>query len=224
MAASHPDRSHVRRPRVGAPLAALLTLALAVSGVAVAQKGQPSAMPVAPAKAAKARDGEIVLDAASSEVDYRSGTLLFRDVVITQGAVRVQAERARATGLDFKEATWTFSGKVRITVQDGELRSDEAVVTFVADRVTRAVVRGKPAELEQKLKDGGKARGRAASLTYETAIGKVTLRGDASLSDGRSDIRGEQLVYDINAQRVQAGKASGGDDRVRIVIRPQGTP
>jgi len=224
MVASHPDRSHLRRPRVGAPLAALLTIALAVSGVAVAQKGQPSATPVAPARAAKARDGEIVLDAASSEVDYRSGTLLFRDVVITQGAVRVQAERARATGLDFKEATWTFSGKVRITVQDGELRSDEAVVTFVADRVTRAVVRGKPAELEQKLKDGGKARGRAASLTYETAMGKVTLRGDASLSDGRSDIRGEQLVYDINAQRVQAGKASGGDDRVRIVIRPQGTP
>ena len=222
MAASHPARSHVRRPLIGALSAALLlTAASAASIIASAQ--QPAAQ-AAPPKTAKARDGEIVLDAASSEVDYRSGTLLFRDVVITQGAVRVQAERARATGLDFKEATWTFSGKVRITVQDGELRSDEAVVTFVADRVTRAVVRGKPAELEQKLKDGGRARGRAASLTYETALGKVTLRGDASLSDGRSDIRGEQLVYDINAQRVQAGKASGGDDRVRIVIRPQVTP
>lgn len=222
MAASHPDRSHVRRPLIGALSAALLlTAASAASVIASAQ--QPAAQAALP-KTAKARDGEIVLDAASSEVDYRSGTLLFRDVVITQGAVRVQAERARATGLDFKEATWTFSGKVRITVQDGELRSDEAVVTFVADRVTRAVVRGKPAELEQRLKDGGRARGRAASLTYETALGKVTLRGDASLSDGRSDIRGEQLVYDINAQRVQAGKVSGGDDRVRIVIRPQGTP
>lgn len=222
MAASHPDRSHVRRPRFGALSAALLLTAASAAAV-IASAQQPAAQ-AAPPKTAKARDGEIVLDAASSEVDYRSGTLLFRDVVITQGAVRVQAERARATGLDFKEATWTFSGKVRITVQDGELRSDEAVVTFVADRVTRAVVRGKPAELEQKLKDGGRARGRAASLTYETALGKVTLRGDASLSDGRSDIRGEQLVYDINAQRVQAGKASGGDDRVRIVIRPQGTP
>lgn len=222
MAASHPDRSHVRRPLIGALSAALLLTAASTASV-IASAQQPAAQ-AAPPKAAKARDGEIVLDAASSEVDYRSGTLLFRDVVITQGAVRVQAERARATGLDFKEATWTFSGKVRITVQDGELRSDEAVVTFVADRVTRAVVRGKPAELEQKLKDGGRARGRAASLTYETALGKVTLRGDASLSDGRSDIRGEQLVYDINAQRVQAGKASGGDDRVRIVIRPQGTP
>ena len=223
MAASRRNRPHLPPPRAGALAAALLAAACAASGIAAAR--QPAAQPAQP-KAAKAGAGagEIVLDAASSEVDYRSGTLLFRDVVITQGAVRVQAERARATGLDFKEATWTFSGKVRISVQDGELRSDEAVVTFVADRVTRAVVRGKPAELEQRLKDGGKARGRAASLTYETAIGKVTLRGDASLSDGRSDIRGEQLVYDIGAQRVQAGKASGGDDRVRIVIRPQGTP
>lgn len=224
MAASHRNRP----PRAPALLVVLLTAGLATSGVAAAQTTAPAAAPAAtqaaPPKAAKARDGEIVLDAASSEVDYRSGTLLFRDVVITQGAVRVQAERARATGLDFKEATWTFSGKVRMTVQDGELRSDEAVVTFVADRVARAVVRGKPAELEQRLKDGGKARGRAASLTYETAGGKVTLRGDAWLSDGRSEIRGEQLVYDIGAQRVQAGKASGGDDRVRIVIRPQGTP
>lgn len=220
MAASHRNRP----PRGPALLVVLLTAGLATSGAAAAQTTAPAATQAAPPKAGKARDGEIVLDAASSEVDYRSGTLLFRDVVITQGAVRVQAERARATGLDFKEATWTFSGKVRMTVQDGELRSDEAVVTFVADRVARAVVRGKPAELEQRLKDGGKARGRAASLTYETAGGKVTLRGDAWLSDGRSEIRGEQLVYDIGAQRVQAGKASGGGDRVRIVIRPQGTP
>ena len=209
-----------RNPAAGrraSRVAALLAPALA----ALAGAAPPPAPQAAKAKPAA---GEIVLDAASSEVDYRSDTLLFRDVVITQGAIRVQAERARATGLDFKDATWTFSGKVRIAVQGGELRSEEAVVTFKADRVARAVVTGRPAEFEQPLKDGGKARGRAASLTYETAAGKVTLRGDAWLSDARSEIRGEQLVYEIGAQRVQAGKASGSDGRVRITIRPQGTP
>ena len=215
MAAS--PRKHAARAVAPGIAAALLAAGLA------APVALPQAAPPPPAKG-KAAAGEIVLDAASSEVDYRSDTLLFRDVVITQGAVRVQAERARATGLDFKDATWTFSGKVRITVQGGELRSDEAVVNFVADRVARAVVKGKQAEFEQQLKDGGRARGRAASLTYETAGGKVTLRGDAWLSDGRSEIRGEQLVYEIGAQRVQAGKASGSDGRVRITIRPQGTP
>ena len=213
MAASHPDirsdrsRHAGRAWRVGLVVAALCATVSAPAPLA--------------AQSAKGREAEIVLDAASSDVDYRSNTLLFRDVVITQGPLRVQAERARATGLDFKDATWTFSGKVRIDVEGGTLRSDEAVVNFVANRLARATVRGKPAEFEQRLKSGGKAQGRAGSLLYETRSGTVTLREGAWLSDGRSEIRGQQLVYDIAAQRVQAGKTTGSDERVRIVIRPQ---
>lgn len=172
--------------------------------------------------AAPARGGDISLDAASSEVDYRSNTLLFRDVVITQGNVRVAAQRARATGLDFNEATWTFSGAVRINVDGGELRSDEATVTFERNRIVRATIRGKQAEFEQSLKDGGRARGRSGSITYEMTAGTVTLREDAWLSDGgRSEIRGDPLVYSVREQRVQAGCPAGSSERVRILIRPQ---
>src|SRR5256885_12323531 len=45
----------------------------------------------------------INLDAASTEVDGRTNTLVFTDVVISQGATRVQAEHARATGLNFAD-------------------------------------------------------------------------------------------------------------------------
>jgi lipopolysaccharide transport protein LptA len=206
MAASLPDRParRARGLRLSAALCCSLVLTASVAAAASRQAGEA-----------------VTLDAASSEVDYRSNTLLFRDVVITQGPLRVQAERARATGLDFKDATWTFSGKVRIDVEGGTLRSDEAVVNFVANQLARATVRGKPAEFEQRLKTGGKAEGRAGSLLYETRSGTVTLREGAWLSDGRSEIRGQQLVYDIAAQRVQAGKTTGSDERVRIVIRPQ---
>ena len=207
MAASNPDTLG-RQPRsTRVAFAAILALMLA--------------MPTIAAQPAKGRNAEIVVDAASSDVDYRSNTLLFRDVVITQGPLRVQAERARATGLDFKDATWTFSGKVRIDVEGGTMRAEEAVVNFIADQLARATVRGKPAEFEQQMKTGGKARGRAGSLVYETRGGTVTLKENAWLSDGRSEIRGEQLVYEIAAQRVQAGKTTGSDERVRIVIRPQ---
>jgi lipopolysaccharide transport protein LptA len=207
MAASNPDTPGREPWPTRVAFAAILSLALA--------------MPVISAQPAKGRNAEIVVDAASSDVDYRSNTLLFRDVVITQGPLRVQAERARATGLDFKDATWTFSGKVRIDVEGGTMRAEEAVVNFVADQLARATVRGKPAEFEQQMKTGGKARGRAGSLVYETRGGTVTLKENAWLSDGRSEIRGEQLVYEIAAQRVQAGKTTGSDERVRIVIRPQ---
>jgi lipopolysaccharide transport protein LptA len=214
MAATHPDTRAVPERLRRLAVAALLA---AAPSLLAAQAAQPAQT----AKPAQGRNAEIVLDAASSDVDYRSNTLLFRDVVITQGPLRVQAERARATGLDFKDATWTFSGKVRIDVEGGTLRSDEAVVNFVANQLARATVRGKPAEFEQRLKTGGKAQGRAGSLLYETRSGTVTLREGAWLSDGRSEIRGQQLVYDIAAQRVQAGKTTGSDERVRIVIRPQ---
>jgi lipopolysaccharide transport protein LptA len=210
MAASNPDTPG-REPRpTRIAFAAILALVLAMPAIAA----QPT----------KGRNAEIVVDAASSDVDYRSNTLLFRDVVITQGPLRVQAERARATGLDFKDATWTFSGKVKIDVEGGTMRAEEAVVNFIADQLARATVRGKPAEFEQQMKTGGKARGRAGSLVYETRGGTVTLKENAWLSDGRSEIRGEQLVYEIAAQRVQAGKTTGSDERVRIVIRPQTAP
>lgn len=168
--------------------------------------------------------GEITLDAASSEVDYRSNTLLFRDVTITQGSTRAAAERARSNGLDFDEAIWTLSGRVRIDVEGGALRSDEASVSFLNNRIVQATVRGAPANFEQRLKDGQTARGRATDIVYDLDAGTVTLRGDAWLSDGGNEIRGQQLVYQLREQRVQAGRSSGTDERVRITIRPRERP
>ena len=203
MAASHPEL----RARV-LPRLALLSVALLPS-LGLAQSGST---------------GEITLDAASSEVDYRSNTLLFRDVIITQGGARIAAQRARATGLDFNDSTWTFSGVVRIDVNGGALRSDEATVVFERDRISRATIRGQQAEFEQVLKNGGKARGRAGTIIYEMAAGTVTLREEAWLSDDeRSEIRGDQLVYDVREQRVQAGQPAGSSERVRIIIRPRST-
>lgn len=206
MAASLPDRP-ARRAR-GLRLSAALCCSLLL------------AAGVAPAAPPQGRDA-VTLDAASSEVDYRSNTVIFRDVIITQGDVRVSAQRARATGLNFDDSTWTFSGDVRITVQGGALRSSEATVNFTANRVARAVIRGKPAEFEQKLeKSAGTARGRAESIEYDLVKRTVRLSDDAWLSDGSNEIRGQQLVYDLREQRVEAGSRAGRQDRVQITIRP----
>ncbi|MBU3671663.1 MAG: hypothetical protein FGM43_03865 [Sinobacteraceae bacterium] len=164
--------------------------------------------------------GDITLDAASSEMDYRSNTLLFRDVIITQGKVRVAAERARATGLDFADATWTLSGKVKLDLENGALRSDEATVVFRLNRVALATIRGKQAEFEQRLESGNKAVGRADVIVYDLGVGTVSLRGQSWLSDGRSEIRGDTLVYNVRQQRVEAGQPTGDSGRVRITIKP----
>lgn len=162
----------------------------------------------------------ITLDAASSEVDYKTNTVVFRDLSITQGSTRVSADRARSTGLDFDNSTWILSGRVRITVEGGELQASDANVTFERNRIARARIDGSPARFSQTLDRGGTARGEAAEILYEVEQQTVTLRGKSWLTDGRNEIRGEQLVYNLNAQRVEAGTQTGSSERVQIIIRP----
>src|SRR5215470_15102270 len=92
----------------------LLLLALAFASVAAAeQRPEPPAAPAEPPAAVPLlQEGglPINLEAACSDVDYRTNTVVFKDVVISQGGTRVQAEHAHATGLNFVNSRWTFEG------------------------------------------------------------------------------------------------------------------
>jgi lipopolysaccharide transport protein LptA len=169
----------------------------------------------------------IVVDAASSEADLAKGTGVFTDITITQGGMRLSADHARGSyPVDFKNSHWTFQGHVRIDDADhhGNLRAEEAVVDFRNGLIERATVTGKPAEFEQQRADTQQvARGHAAEIAYDMINGSVRLSQDAWLSDGRNEISGPLLVYDIRAQHIQAAAAPGTEQRVHIVITPQGT-
>jgi lipopolysaccharide export system protein LptA len=206
-------------------LGAALALATATSLAADAPASGPAtAPPASTGTKPSSRDLPVSLDAASSEVDYRTNTVNFRDVVISQGGMRVAAETARATGLNFENATWNFRGNVRITVDGGSLKSDEAKVDFAANRISRATIAGSPAQFEQKRAGTSDlARGRAGRIEYDVPTGTVKLTQDAWLTDGRNDISGQELVYNVREQRVQAEAKPGNTDRVRITIRPRDT-
>jgi lipopolysaccharide transport protein LptA len=163
----------------------------------------------------------ITVDAASSEVDYRTNTVVFSQVVISQGSNRIQADRAHATGLNFANSRWTFDGHVHIDAEPrGSLRSDEAVVEFRDNHIARATVTGKPAEFEQARSGSEQvAHGHADQIVYDVNEGTVRLSDDAWLSDGKNEITGPLLVYNIRGQTMQAASAPGGQ-RVHIVITP----
>lgn len=169
---------------------------------------------------------EIVVEAKPMEVDYRNNNAILRDVVITQCDMRIQAAEARVTGgLDFENSQWTISGDVRITAEGGKLNSDKAVVSFRDNLISQATITGAPAQFEQQRDDGSTSRGRANTIDYETGKGTVSLITDAWLSDGRNEISGQKLVYNIRTQSVQGQarpNADGKDpERVRIVIQPR---
>ena len=176
--------------------------------------------------AESARTAEkIVLSAVPLDIDYRNNKARFREVVITQGDLRIEAAEANVVGgLDFENGEWTVSGNVRINAEGGSLRSDKAVVQFRNNLISQAVITGTPAEFEQQRKDGTTSRGHASTISYEPGSGTVKLRENAWLSSGCNELKGEQLVYNIKTQRVegQPQSVSGTPGRIIITIQPKG--
>ncbi len=155
----------------------------------------------------------IQVAARSSDFDYQNGVLKFDAITITQGDVRITAERAVANGLDFKDSSWEFSGSVRISMPESALASDSARVRFAGGEIQSAIVTGRPATFEQQHKDQH-SQGRANRIDYDLKRGAVELAGDAWLSDGKTEITGATLVYSTENQRVVSR------EQVVITIQP----
>jgi len=167
----------------------------------------------------------IDLQAASTDFDYRNNTLVFRRVKITQGELQVEAQEAKASGLEFVNSQWTLQGDVRITMPDGKLASQTATVSFRDNQIVHARIHGTPAVFEQRLEDSRQlAQGRAESIEYDVRNGTVQLSGQAWLSDGQNEIRGNTLIYDIARQRVAANPGESDPGGVRITINPKELP
>lgn len=167
----------------------------------------------------------IALDAQSFEMDLRNNNIVYHKVRIAQGATTVSADIGSATkqasGPNFDDSLWTFRGNVKITMDDGELLSDDAEINFVRKALAKAVANGKPAAFEQRVAKTGKvAHGRADTIDYDAGKGIVRLSKNAWLSDGSTEIRGETLRYNVVAQSIIAESSEQGSQRVHIIITP----
>ena len=156
----------------------------------------------------------IEVKANSNDFDYQNGVLVFNEVTITQGQVRITADRAVATGLDFEESHWEFTGTVRISMPDGALASETARIRFSGGEIASATVTGAPATFEQQRKEEH-AEGRANRIDYDLKLGTVEFTGDAWLKDARTELTSETLVYSTVNQRVVSREP------VVITIQPE---
>jgi lipopolysaccharide transport protein LptA len=156
----------------------------------------------------------IQVEARSSDFDYQNGVLVFDAITITQGQIRITADRAVASGLDFEESRWEFSGDVRIAMPEASLASDTARVRFSGGQIASATVTGAPATFEQQRKEE-RAEGRANRIDYDLQRGTVEFAGDAWLKDARTELTSATLVYSTVTQRVISEKP------VVITIQPE---
>jgi lipopolysaccharide export system protein LptA len=164
----------------------------------------------------------IELVAQSTEVDLRTNSAVFHKVRISQGNMSITADEGHATsGQNFDNSVWVFGGHVKITMDQGQLTSDDAQITFANNVISKAVADGKPAEFEEPIvKTGKTAHGHADTINYDLATNQVHFSKGAYLSNGENEMRGESLRYNVLTQTVVAVEAEQGSQRVQFIITP----
>lgn len=174
----------------------------------------------------KQTDANIEVESDGAEVDARTRQLVLPKVRITQAGYAIQADEARATGLNFENSQWTFNGGVRISTPDGFSTADRAIVQFVQNQITELHISGQPATFEQRNPDQQMlAQGRANHIDYDLQKNTVRLNQQAWVRYGQNEFTGTTVVYDIGTQRVLASREEQQGERVRITINPNnGSP
>lgn len=107
-----------------------------------------------------------------------------------------------------------------VIIRQGSLRIDaaRATVTRTRGEVTRVVLEGSPASLQQENDDGQLMRAQAGRIDYGTADEIVLLRNSVLVRQGRDEFRGEQVRYDTRNGRITG---DGGNGRVQLIIHPK---
>lgn len=197
----------------------MLLAVLLLSGPALAASSTPALPQLAPADPTLPID----LDAAFSELDRRNNRLIFRQLAIRQGALAIKADEATADPADFENSVWVFTGNVSITNAGTNASGDRAELTFRDNELRKAVLTGKPARFSQAGTPGAPGtEGRGEMLEYDLNGATIQISNDAFLSDGKNQISGTRIAYDLRRQVVTAGGPEGGQVRMRIT--PQGKP
>ncbi|MBT8144898.1 MAG: hypothetical protein KJO55_09375 [Gammaproteobacteria bacterium] len=173
--------------------------------------------------------GELGIEAQqadSSQLDFADSTWVFRgNVRIFSAESEVTAATARMRFVDHELRSATITGTPAVMRHNSNavvrVEATEAVVTFGGNELRSVRLSGAPATFEHRGRDTDVTltRGRANRLVYDLDKQQMRLEADAWISQADNEIRGNEIVYDIAAERVIAG-SDDEDDRVRIIITP----
>lgn len=164
-------------------------------------------------------DVPIKLSADSSDFNYNTRRLIFKGLKIEQGNLAIEADLAETDELDFADGLWTFSGNVTVQTETATLYCDDASIHFTNHELARAELLGSPARFEQATDESGQENtGEANRMIYQTTTGILELHTNARFVDGKNEISGDQITYNVLQRNLSAG--SGDSGPVTILIEP----
>lgn len=157
-----------------------------------------------------AQNGEVVDIIVRENLSYvgNTGRVDVAGLVITQGDLKIEADKGSASRLDTERSEWRLEGNVRISVRSVRIAGDEAEFSLRDNRLEHFELRGGPATFEDlEPHRAGQARGAAERVTYDVNDEVIGLRGEAEGAVGQNIVVGCDLLYDIGEKTFRSGSS-----------------
>ena len=163
----------------------------------------------------------ISLDADSSSFDRQSNDVIFNGLSITQGDFTIEADEAKASGLDFEKSEWVFQGNVRIAIDSANIESSTAELTFEGHALLVVKLRGSPAVFQDfSAVRETTIQGGASLIELDSVERTLRMTDGAWLSEGSNEFRGCDLIYDIDEEKITSGSSDCGEPVLITVLPP----
>ena len=151
------------------------------------------------------------------------GLLALSPVLAKQGD-RDQPMKVDAKYFDgFQKPNTVSTLKGSVVIQQGTLKATGALAKVYFDaesQISRVVLTGSPAHIEQLDDSGNQMLGDAATIDYDNIKGIAVLTGNASVTQhGRGEAHGDKLTYDTATSQMTG--ESGGAGTVHMVFQPK---
>lgn len=129
--------------------------------------------------------------------------------------VQVKADQS-----DFDQHKGTQIFKGNVVVSQGSLRitADRIEVRLKNNRLDSIHASGSPARFEQENDLGQRISGQCDGLDYIATQKRLTLKGNAKLSQPGRTLKGHAIEFDVEASTVRA--KGQGKKQVTIIIQP----
>ena len=166
---------------------------------------------------------ELVFQSESLTFDRQSNLIQARGPRITQGDLRIRADEALATGIEFdKPSEWRFTGNVRLEVGTTVIEADKSVFMFDNQQLSRGELEGAPVSFTD-VDEGTKrsVTGRAQKMSYDYVGRTMRMTGSpAYVQKNNIEMQGCDLIYDF----ADGGMTSGSTecaDLFRLRVLPE---
>ncbi len=123
----------------------------------------------------------------------------------------------------FQKPNTVSTLKGSVVIRQGTLKATGALAKVYFDaqsQISRVVLTGSPAHIEQLDDNGNTMLGDAATIDYDNVKGIAVLTGNASVKQqGRGEAHGDKLTYDTASSQMTG--ESGGTGTVHMVFQPK---